>query len=161
MGSRNKFESDHCTSTMWLDRQLFPSARYPADYGYIETTLAEDGGPLDVLIAVDEPTVPGRHVRCRPLGVINMRDEQGADRKILATPVWQRNLWRELEDVTTSLLHEMSHFRNLQEARAGQAHRGPGPSRNGMGGGSRPRSEPPWSGSRRREARDLGGTSTP
>ncbi|MBO0690277.1 MAG: inorganic diphosphatase [Candidatus Dormibacteraeota bacterium] len=111
MGSRNKYEIDHETGEVWLDRQLFTSARYPADYGFIKRTLAEDGDPLDVLVAVDEPTFPGCHIRCRPLGMIDMRDEAGPDSKILAVPVWElRHPWRELEDVPEALLREMRHF---------------------------------------------------
>jgi inorganic pyrophosphatase len=111
MGSRNKYEIDHATGEVWLDRQLFTSTRYPADYGFIAHTLAEDGDPLDVLVAVDEPTFPGCHVRCRPLGMIDMRDEKGPDSKILAVPVWERrHPWRELEDVPQPLLLEMQHF---------------------------------------------------
>ncbi|MDH4076243.1 MAG: inorganic diphosphatase, partial [Acidimicrobiia bacterium] len=58
-GSRNKYEIDHDTGALWLDRHLFTATTYPADYGFVPHTLAEDGDPLDVLVLLDEPTVPG------------------------------------------------------------------------------------------------------
>ena len=59
MGQRNKYEMDHATGPIRLDRMLFTSTRYPADYGFIEDTLADDGDPLDALVLLDEPTSPG------------------------------------------------------------------------------------------------------
>ena len=58
-GSRNKYEIDHETNTVWLDRMLFTATVYPADYGFVEDTLAEDGDALDALVLLDEPTFPG------------------------------------------------------------------------------------------------------
>ena len=58
-GHRNKYEVDHATGRIRLDRLLFTSTRYPADYGYIEDTLGEDGDPLDALVLLEEPTFPG------------------------------------------------------------------------------------------------------
>jgi inorganic pyrophosphatase len=110
-GSRNKYEMDHETGVMRLDRQLFTATHYPADYGFIEGTLAEDGDPLDVLVIVDEPTFPGCHVTCRPIGVFSMRDEKGPDEKILALPTWdRRNRWNDVADVPPQLLAEIAHF---------------------------------------------------
>jgi inorganic pyrophosphatase len=86
-GSRNKYEFDHATGTMRLDRVLFSSVHYPTDYGFILGTQTADGDPLDVLILVEEPTFPGCHVTIRPIGVLRMRDEKGADEKILGVPV--------------------------------------------------------------------------
>ena len=68
-GSRNKYEMDHDTGRIRLDRMLFTSTRYPADYGFVTGTLAEDGDPLDVLILLDEPTFPGCEITVRPVGV--------------------------------------------------------------------------------------------
>jgi len=110
-GSRNKYEADHHTGAIWLDRELFTATRYPADYGFIPDTLAEDGDPLDVLILLDEPTFPGCHVRCRPLGLFSMHDEKGPDAKILSVPSWDtRHGWGALEDVPPPLLREIAHF---------------------------------------------------
>lgn len=111
MGSRNKYEIDHSTGVIWLDRQLFTATRYPTDYGFIAGTLAGDGDPLDALVIVNDPSFPGTHVRCRPIGVFWMRDEKGPDAKILCLPAWDtRSTWRELDDVPEHLLLEIRHF---------------------------------------------------
>lgn len=110
-GSRNKYEMDPQTRRLRLDRQLFTATRYPADYGFIEDTLGEDGDPLDVLVLLDEPTFPGCEIACRPLGVCHMRDEKGSDSKVLAVPCWDvRTQWRDLEDVPQHILLEIRHF---------------------------------------------------
>ena len=93
-GSRNKYEVDHETGRMRLDRTLFTSTQYPADYGYIENTLGEDGDPLDALVLIQgDPLFPGVLVRCRAIGMFRMTDEKGGDDKVLLrpgrpTPVW-------------------------------------------------------------------------
>ena len=110
-GSRNKYEIDHTTGTVRLDRQLFTATRYPADYGFIPDTVAEDGDPLDVLVLLDEPTFPGCHIRCRAVGMLAMRDEHGPDSKILAVPADDpRAEWKDLEELPGYLLREISHF---------------------------------------------------
>lgn len=86
-GSRNKYEYDHKLHRIKLDRVLYSSVYYPADYGFLEDTLSEDGDPLDVLVLTNEPTFPGCVVPARPIGILNMRDEKGIDHKILAVPV--------------------------------------------------------------------------
>jgi inorganic pyrophosphatase len=85
-GSRNKYEMDEATGIIRLDRVLYSSVHYPADYRFILDTHAEDGDPLDILVLVEEPTFPGCHVRARPIGVMRMRDEKTADDKIIAVP---------------------------------------------------------------------------
>ncbi|MFZ4586143.1 MAG: inorganic diphosphatase, partial [Acidimicrobiia bacterium] len=82
-GSRNKYEMDHDSGEIWLDRPLFTATVYPADYGFFPHTLADDGDPLDGLVLLDEPTFPGCHLRVRPVGVFSMRDEAGDDEKVL------------------------------------------------------------------------------
>src|SRR6202451_2840791 len=82
-GQRNKYEMDHASGRIRLDRMLFTSTRYPADYGYIEDTLADDGDPLDALVLLEEPTFPGCLIQCRAIGMFRMRDEMGADNKVL------------------------------------------------------------------------------
>ena len=82
-GQRNKYEVDHETGRIRLDRMLFTSTRYPADYGFIEGTLADDGDPLDALVILEEPTFPGCLIRCRAIGMFRMRDENGNDDKVL------------------------------------------------------------------------------
>ena len=110
-GSRNKYEIDHQTGSIRLDRQLFTATRYPADYGFIAGTLAEDGDPLDALVILDEPTFPGCHIACRAVAILLMGDEKGADAKILAVPAGDvRVSWEDLEDVPEHLRLELSHF---------------------------------------------------
>lgn len=117
-GSRNKYEVDHDTGEVWLDRTLFTATQYPADYGFVPDTLAEDGDPIDVLVLLDEPTFPGCHVHVRPIGVFHMRDEAGPDEKILAVPARDQR-WesiRDLSDLSRTqdyLLVEIAHFFNV------------------------------------------------
>jgi len=111
-GSRNKYEADHETGAIWLDRMLFTATQYPADYGFLPNTLAEDGDPLDALVMIDEPSFPGCHVRARPLGLFWMRDEKGPDAKVLAVvlndPRWDGV--DDLESVPRHHLDEIAHF---------------------------------------------------
>lgn len=122
-GSRNKYEMDHATGEIFLDRMLFTATRYPADYGFIPDTLAEDGDPLDALALVSEPTFPGCRIRIRPLGVFLMQDQGDADHKILGVPIGDP-VWHEassLEDLPPHLLRELEHFfaiyKDLEEAK--------------------------------------------
>jgi len=111
-GSRNKYEYDKETGRFILDRMLFSSVHYPADYGFIPDTLAEDGDELDALVLVGEATFPGCVIRARPIGVFEMWDEKGPDEKILAVPVSdpQWNWVQDLKDVPPHLLREITHF---------------------------------------------------
>ena len=85
-GSRNKYEVDHESGKVKLDRYLFTSFGYPTDYGYIEDTLGEDGDPLDALVLLPEPVFPGCIVEARPVGMFRMEDEKGGDDKVLCVP---------------------------------------------------------------------------
>jgi inorganic pyrophosphatase len=117
-GSRNKYEMDHETGALWLDRHLFTAMTYPADYGFVPDTLAEDGDPLDVLVLLDEPTVPGCHIRARPIGVFWMRDEKGPDAKVLAVPAGDPR-WTHIEDLEHMPSHlraEIEHFFEVYKA---------------------------------------------
>ena len=78
-GSRNKYEQDHKTGKIRLDRMLFTSTRYPYDYGFIEDTLGLDSDPLDCLVLLTQPTFPGCIIKCRALGMYRMTDEAGGD----------------------------------------------------------------------------------
>ncbi len=111
-GSRNKYEVDHQTGRIRLDRLLFTSTRYPADYGYIEDSLGEDGDPLDALVLLDEPTWPGCLVRARPIGMFHMRDEAGGDDKILCVPAGdpRKAHVTELDDISEFDRLEIQHF---------------------------------------------------
>ena len=111
-GSRNKYEADHETGRIRLDRTLFTATQYPADYGFIEDTLGEDGDPLDALVLVQEPTFPGCLIRSRPIGMFRMTDEKGGDDKILCVPASdprQEHL-RDLHHVSRFDQQEIEHF---------------------------------------------------
>jgi inorganic pyrophosphatase len=121
-GSRNKYEMDHETGRIRLDRTLFASVHYPADYGFIDGTLGEDTDPLDALVLVSEPTFPGCEIDVRPVGVFRMRDDMGIDHKVLCVPV-SDPLWsgiRSLADVPPHLLVEMEHFFNVYKTLEGK-----------------------------------------
>ncbi len=85
-GQRNKYEMDHESGRIRLDRMLFTATRYPADYGFVEGTLGDDGDPLDALVLLDEPTFPGCLIRSRAIGMFRMRDEAGGDDKVICVP---------------------------------------------------------------------------
>ncbi|HYG93138.1 MAG TPA: inorganic diphosphatase [Nocardioides sp.] len=85
-GERNKYEVDHESGRLRLDRTLFTSMAYPADYGYIEDSLGQDGDPLDALVLLQEPTFPGCLIKARALGMFRMTDEAGGDDKVLCVP---------------------------------------------------------------------------
>ena len=111
-GSKNKYEMDHETGAIWLDRTLFTSMQYPADYGFFEHTLADDGDPLDALVLLQEPTFAGCHIWVRAVAVFWMADEKGADAKVLCVashdPRW--DAVRDLTDIEPHLLREIEHF---------------------------------------------------
>lgn len=111
-GSRAKYELDKATGRIRLDRVLFASVHYPADYGFVTDTLGGDGDPLDALVVVEEPTFPGCIVPSRPIGTLLMRDEKGQDEKILAVPVGDPRFDQvnELEDLAPHWLREIETF---------------------------------------------------
>jgi len=117
-GQRNKYEMDHETGRIRLDRLLFTSTRYPADYGFIEHTLAEDGDPLDALVLLEEPTFPGCLIKCRALGMFRMRDEKGRDYKVLCVPATDPRVanLRDITDVSEFDLLEIQHFFEVYKA---------------------------------------------
>jgi inorganic pyrophosphatase len=111
-GSRNKYELDHETGVIYLDRMLFTSMQYPADYGFIDGTLGGDGDPLDALVFVGESTFPGCRIRVRPIGLFRMTDEKGEDEKVLCVPLrdptWSHVVG--LDGIPKPLLDEIEHF---------------------------------------------------
>jgi inorganic pyrophosphatase len=117
-GSRNKYEMDHDSGVVWLDRMLFTSTMYPADYGFVEATLGEDGDPLDAMVLLDEPTFPGCHIRARPVAVFWMTDEAGPDAKVLCVPATDPR-WAhvtDLDELPPHVLSEISHFFEVYKA---------------------------------------------
>lgn len=110
-GSRNKYEVDHETGKVYLDRYLFTPMAYPLDYGFIDHTLGEDGDPLDALVILPEPVSPGVIVKARPVGVFKMTDEAGGDDKLLC--VIDDVRWDHIQDITDVsefLRNEIEHF---------------------------------------------------
>jgi inorganic pyrophosphatase len=110
-GTRNKYEAKE-DGTIWLDRMLFTSTRYPEDYGYVPSTLAEDGDPCDVLVILEEPTFPGCHIQARPVGIFQMRDEEGVDAKVLCVPASDPRFdgIQDLDDIPEHARLEIAHF---------------------------------------------------
>lgn len=86
-GSKNKYELDKKTGLLRLDRVLYSSVRYPANYGFLPQTHCDDGDPLDVLVLCQEPITPRCIVRARPIGCLQMSDDMGQDDKIIAVPL--------------------------------------------------------------------------
>jgi len=110
-GSRNKYEVDPDTGRVELERVIFAATRYPADYGFIPNTLGGDGDPLDALVLVDEPTFPGCHIRCHPIALLEMVDQEGDDEKVLLVPAFDsRTGWKDVGDVPKATLKEIAHF---------------------------------------------------
>ena len=111
-GSRNKYELDPELGGIVLDRRLFTSMSYPADYGFIEGTMGEDGDPLDALVLVGEPTFPGCRIRVRVVGVFHMTDEKGPDEKVICVPLkdpaWMRV--SDIHDIPPEFRDEIEHF---------------------------------------------------
>ena len=111
-GSRNKYEYDGGLGRVVLDRTLWTSVVYPADYGFLMGTLGRDGDPVDAVILVAEPTFPGCVIPVEPIGVFEMRDEAGEDDKVLCVPV-RDPIWsgmHDISDIRGSLLDEIAHF---------------------------------------------------
>jgi len=111
-GARTKYEYDVHMGVFRLDRVLYASMFYPTAYGFLPSTLAEDGDPADVLVLISEPLDVGVMVEAFPIGVLKMRDEKGEDDKVLAVAVHDRSYRevRELEDVAEDELRIIEHF---------------------------------------------------
>ena len=117
-GSRNKYEIDHETGKIRLDRMLFTSTRYPYDYGFVKNTLSLDGDPLDALVMLDEPTFPGCVVSVRAIGMFNMTDEAGGDDKLLCVAAGdiRKASLQDIKDVPEFELSEIQHFFEVYKA---------------------------------------------
>lgn len=111
-GSKSKYELDKETGVLRLDRVLYTSTVYPASYGFIPRTLADDGDPLDVLVLCSEPILPATLVRCYPVGVINMLDDGKLDEKIIAIPFREPtyNCYGDVSQLPRHIFDEMMHF---------------------------------------------------
>ncbi|MEM0130028.1 MAG: inorganic diphosphatase [Thermoplasmatales archaeon] len=122
-GSRNKYEYHEDVKSIVLDRILFTPMNYPTNYGMILGTRAKDGDPLDVLIISSSPIQPGILVKCRPIGIAEMHDEEGEDNKIIAVPVDNvdpnSSTIREIGDIPENfkniIRHFFEHYKELEE----------------------------------------------
>ncbi len=112
LGSRNKYELDHETGRIKLDRVLYAAMIYPAEYGILENTLAPDGDPLDILVICSDPTFPGCIVPARVLGYLSMVDEGKKDYKLISVVDCDPRYAdiHTLEDLSPFVLKEISNF---------------------------------------------------
>ena len=111
-GSKKKYELDKETGFIILDRILYTSTHYPADYGFIPLTYADDNDPLDVLLLCSEILEPLTLVRAYPIGVITMIDNDSRDEKIIAIPFNDPNYneYKDISDLPKHIFDEMCHF---------------------------------------------------
>ena len=111
-GSKVKYELDKETGMIILDRILYTSTHYPASYGFVPRTFADDGDPLDVLVLCSEPIAPLTLVQVYPIGVITMLDNGASDEKIIAIPFEDPtyNVYRSIEALPSHIFSEMRHF---------------------------------------------------
>lgn len=112
LGSKNKYELDEKTGRIKLDRVLYASMMYPAEYGIIENTVAPDGDALDILVICSDPTFPGCTVPARVLGYLDMVDNGKLDYKLIAVvdcdPRYDN--YQELHDLNPFVLDEIKNF---------------------------------------------------
>lgn len=111
-GSKNKYELDKHSGLLMVDRVLYSSMHYPANYGFIPRTLAEDGDPLDVLVLGQEPVYPRTIVIARPIASFRMRDEKGLDDKVVCVHVHDPafRAYTDLQQLPSHVVTEMMHF---------------------------------------------------
>ena len=113
-GSNTKYEIDKDSGAVVVDRLVATPMFYPANYGYINKTLADDGDPTDVLVVTPSPLAPGSVIRCRPIGILNMEDESGVDEKVIAVPHDKvTKMYTDvnaLEDLPKLLVDQIKHF---------------------------------------------------
>lgn len=109
-----KYEVDKETGAIFVDRFMGTAMHYPCNYGYIPQTISDDGDPVDVLVVTPFPLIPGVVVRCRPIGMLKMKDEAGGDAKLLAVPVDKvlpiYKHWQKPEDMNELRLKQIQHF---------------------------------------------------
>ena len=120
-GSKKKYELDKETGVLMLDRILYTSTHYPANYGFIPRTYGDDGDPLDVVVICSEKIDPMTLVRCYPIGVITMKDSGKLDEKIISIPFNDPNYngYKDISELPAHVFDEMKHFfkvyKNLED----------------------------------------------
>lgn len=120
-----KYEVDKASGAIFVDRVLTTPMRYPCNYGYVPHTLCGDGDPLDVLVVMPVPLIPGSVIRCRPVGLLRMTDEAGEDEKLIAVPTskvfpgYRRVATvRDLPELTLDrIAHFFSHYKDLEKGK--------------------------------------------
>lgn len=120
-----KYEVDKASGAIFVDRVLSTPMRYPCNYGYMPGTLCGDGDPLDVVIVMPVRLIPGSVIVCRPLGVMDMTDENGEDTKLIAIPVTRAFAgyahWENIEDVPQTtrsrIQHFFEHYKDLEKGK--------------------------------------------
>jgi inorganic pyrophosphatase len=117
-GSKKKYELDKETGLIVLDRILFTATHYPSNYGFLPRTLADDGDPLDVLVLCSEVLDPLTMVRCYPIGVVKMVDDNEVDEKIIAVPFRDPvySGYRDIMTLPQHIVREISHFFEVYKA---------------------------------------------
>lgn len=109
-----KYEIDKYTGALTVDRFMGTAMQYPINYGYLPQSLAGDGDPVDVLVITPDPVLSGSVIRCRPIGLLKMRDESGEDNKVLAVPVQKLtpsyNGVKSYQDIAPDNLARITHF---------------------------------------------------
>src|SRR5579875_884770 len=134
-GEPVKYEIDKESGAIYVDRFLHTAMFYPANYGFIPHTLSEDGDPIDIMVVSSTRVVPGAVIRARPIGVLLMTDEKGADEKVLAVPVdklhpFYNNVssWRDLPTIMTEqIAHFFMHYKDLEKGKSVDIGRWGGP----------------------------------
>jgi inorganic pyrophosphatase len=120
-----KYEVDHDTGALFVDRFMNTAMHYPCNYGYIPNTLADDGDPLDVLVHTPHNVISGTVIRCRPIGILRMSDEAGEDAKLVAVPVSKLTpLYNDVHETTdlpklllAQIKHFFEHYKDLEEGK--------------------------------------------
>lgn len=124
-GEPIKYEVDKESGAIFVDRMLGTAMHYPCNYGYVPHTLCGDGDPVDVLVIMPLALIPGSVIRCRPIGVLKMKDEAGDDAKVVAVPVDKiTTLYRDIESVRelpaitlSQIAHFFEHYKDLEEGK--------------------------------------------
>ena len=120
-----KYEVDKDTGALFVDRFMATCMQYPANYGYVNHTLSDDGDPVDVLVMTPHPLIAGSVIKCRPVGVLNMTDESGQDAKVIAVPVDKlSSLYTDIKNVDdvpallkNQIEHFFSHYKDLEKGK--------------------------------------------